>query len=232
MKKTLSLQNNSKNNIMYKIIYLIIIGTLALSWSCKKDPKVFLVSGQVSKLNTTDKISGVRIYLDSKEVIDGVYNSNYNNIANVETNSNGEYSFEVEQSNTESYRFRTSKSSYFDIEEIVAVSELESNDTYKKDFVLTGESWINLKVKNTTPQGTDDEIDYRYVNINVSGLDCCDNETAVGIGAEYSEDKLCRTQSDDWIKLEWVVKKNGGQVFHSDSIFTTFGQTIIYQLNY
>jgi hypothetical protein len=217
---------------MRKILIIIILTIVTINWSCKKDPKVFTVTGQITKKNTTDKISGARVYLDSKQIIDGVYNSNFNNIAHVETNSNGEYSFEVEQSNTELYRFRISKDSYFEIEENVTVGELEANDTYNKDFVLTGESWINLKVKNTMPQSTDDEIDYRYTNIDVSGLDCCDNETTVGIGAEYSDDRLCRTQSDEWIRLEWVVKKNGGQIYNYDSIFTTFGQTIIYNINY
>ncbi len=217
---------------MHKLLIFIIITTVIFSWSCKKEPKVITVTGHISKINSNDNISGAHVYLDSKQIIDGVYNSNFNNIANVETNSDGNYSFEIEQSNTEIYRFRVIKNSYFEIEETVAVEELEENETYNKDFNLTGESWINLKVNNTMPQSTNDEIDYRYININVEGLDCCNNETTIGIGAEYSEDKLCRTQSDDWIKLEWVVKKNGGQIYHKDSIFTTFGQTIIYNINY
>ncbi len=216
---------------MYKLLILLSITLMIFVASCKKSPKKFTISGVVENTKG-NKLEGVHVYLDAKKIVDGVYNSNYNNLAFVETNSEGKYSFEIEQGNTASYRFRVTKSSYFDIEEIISVDKLEANDSYAKNFELVGEAWINLKVKNTMPQGTDDEIDYRFINIAVSGLDCCNNKTTIGIGAEYSEDRLCRTQSDDWIKLEWVVKKNGGQILHNDSIFTTFGQTIIYDLNY
>lgn len=226
------MQNIKISNYMRNILIIIIIAGISISWSCNKSPKTFTVNGQVTKKNSNDKLSGVKVYLDSKKIANGVYSSSFSNLAFTETNSSGQYSFEIEQGNTEIYRFRVSKNSYFDIEENVSVETLEANETFTKNFELTGESWINLKVNNTMPQGTDDEIDYRYVNIDVTGLDCCDNSTIVGIGAEYSDDKLCRTQSDEWIKLEWVVKKNGGQIYHTDSIYAAFGQTIIYNLNY
>lgn len=218
--------------MLKKTIFVLIITAIFLSYACNKDPKIFTISGQVTDAYSSKQISGVRVYLDSRKIDGGVYSSTFSNIAFAETNSKGEYSFEIEQANTESYRFRVSKNSYYDIEEIVSVETIEAKDKFNKNFILTGESWINLKVKNTMPQSTDDEIDYRYVNITVVGLDCCDNEPNIGIGAEYTQDILCRAQSDDWIKLEWVVKKNGGQIYHTDSIYTTFGQTIIYNLNY
>lgn len=226
------MQNNKTINTMRNILIIIIIIAVSISWSCKKDPKTFTVSGKITKVNSNDEIAGARVYLDSKKIATGVYNANFNNLAFSETNINGDYSFEIEQANTEIYKFRVSKNSYYDIEESTAVETLEASDTFIKNFELTGESWINLKVKNTMPQGTDDEIDYRYVNIEVNGIDCCTNKTTIGIGAEYTEDRLCRTQSDEWIRLEWVVKKNGSQIYHTDSIFATFGQTIIYNINY
>ncbi len=97
---------------------------------------------------------------------------------------------------------------------------------------MVAEAWIELKVKNTTPHGIDDKITYRYTNIEVQGNGCCDNQPNTGDGPSYNESIECKVQSDDWIKLEWTVTKNGSQHVFDDSIHTEAGNTVIYTLNY
>ncbi len=217
---------------MYKLLILTII-TLSLGFSsCNKKIQKFTISGTVSSRHNYKALSGVHVYLDAKKIVDGVYNSSFSTIANTETNSSGHYSFEIEQGHTAAYRFRLSKADYFDIEKEVSVDEIEAKPAYNRNFEMTGEAWIELIVKNTMPQNTNDEIDYRYTNVNVNGISCCNNKTIIGIGADYTADNKCKVQSNAWIHLEWVVKKNGGQISYGDSIHTTLGQTIIYRLNY
>jgi hypothetical protein len=217
---------------MNKFILLVLIIAITVFTQCKKDTKIYHISGTITGVNSSDKINGVKVSLDAKKLSDGVYNPTFVNLKESYTDNNGKYSMEINEEQVSEYRFRIYKEKYFEEEEIVSVENLQASETFTKNFSMMKEAWIELKVKNTSPQGTDDKIVYRFTNIKVSGIDCCGNQAITGIGAEYNATTTCKVQSDEWIQLEWVVYKNGGQIVHNDSLFTEPGQTIIYSLNY
>ena len=217
---------------MYKLLILLSIGFLFLANSCNKTPKYYDISGTVKNTTTQEVISDATIYLDAKKLENGVYNSTFTNISSSKSNSAGVYEIGIEEDKVSEYRFRATKEGFFDYEEEVSVDELQASINYKKDFSLYQEAWIELKIKNTSPQGTDDEISYRFINIEVSGKDCCSNESIKGIGPSYSVTQLCRAQSGEWIKIEWVVKKNGNQHIYHDSVWTEAGKTVSKNINY
>ncbi len=217
---------------MIKYSFLLLLTTVLLFNNCKKDTKVYKISGNISNKQTGDNINGVKVSLDGKILEGGVYNPSFTNITNAYTNDNGNYTMEIVEQQVSDYRFRISKDGYFDYDESVNVDDLQSSSTFIKNFNMIAESWIELKVKNTTPHDVDDKIIYRYTNIDVSGNECCNNQSITGIGAEYNETHTCKVQSNDWIFLEWTVIKNGGQHVYKDSIYTEPGSTTIYALNY
>lgn len=217
---------------MYKYVLLILFVVIAVFSQCKKETKIYSISGTVTGTNSSDKINGVKVSLAAKKLSDGVYNPTFVNLKDAYTDNNGMYSMEINEEQVSEYRFRIDKEDYFEVEEIVSVDKLQASESFTKNFTMMKESWIELKVKNTSPQGTDDKIVYRFKNIKVSGKDCCGNQATTGIGAEYNVTTRCKSQSDEWIQLEWVVYKNGGQILHNDSLFSEPGQTTIYSLNY
>ncbi|RLD43272.1 MAG: hypothetical protein DRI86_10270 [Bacteroidetes bacterium] len=212
--------------------FFLFITIVLLFSNCKKDTKVYTISGNVSNKQTSNNINGVKVSLDAKMIKDGVYNPSFVNLEDAYTDDNGNYSMEINEAQVSDYRFRISKDTYFDYEEIVKVDDLQSSTNFTKNFTMIAESWIELKVKNITPHDNNDKIVYRFTNIDVTGNQCCSNQAITGIGAEYNESNTCRVQSNDWIYLKWTVIKNGGQHVFEDSLFTEPGQTTIYALNY
>ena len=217
---------------MVKYSFLILLTTILLFSNCKKDTKVYTISGNISNKQTGENINGVKVSLAAKMIKDGVYNPSFINLKDAYTDNNGNYSMEINEAQVSDYRFQIYKETYFDYEETVKVDDLQSSSTFTKNFTIVKESWIELKVKNTTPHDNDDKIVYRFTNIDVTGNQCCSNQTNTGIGAEYNESHTCKVQSNDWIYLKWTVVKNGGQHVYEDSLFTEPGQTTIYSLNY
>ncbi len=217
---------------MNKLLIFLIIFIISISIGCNKTPQYYEISGNVKKFISQESISGANIYLDAKKLENGIYNSSFTNINNTQSKTDGTYFMDFEEETVSEYRFRVSKEGFFDYEVEVSVDELQSSFSYKKDFTLYEVAWIELKVKNTTPQAIDDEINYRFINIAVSGKDCCSNEQIQGIGPAYSATNLCRSQSDEWIKIEWVVKKNGSQHIYYDSVWTEANKTVTKSINY
>jgi hypothetical protein len=212
--------------------FILLFSILLAFGACQKDPKTYSINGNVSKAKTADQVGGAVVYIDAKMIVDGVYNSNFVNITRATTDDQGNFSLSINEEKVASYRFRISKEGYFDYEEEVSVELLQAEESFEKNFSIIAESSIELRIKNTSPQGLDDEIDYRFENIEVSGLNCCNNETTIGIGPSFDTTSSCKVQNDEWIRLSWVVKKNGGQHIYNDSIFSVAGQTIIYHINY
>jgi hypothetical protein len=199
---------------------------------CKKDPKEFGIGGSVVNKKGSTPIAGATIYLDAKKLENGVFNPSFANLTSAVSDANGHYSFDFEEQRISDYRFRVYKDGFFDVEEFVDVDVLQASSSFEKSFQMTQISWIELIVQNTRPQANDDEINYRFVNINVSGQNCCNNQTVIGIGPAYSATTLCKSQSDEWIKISWVVKKNGSQNLYLDSIYATAAQTNTFTISY
>lgn len=203
-----------------------------VNFGCKKEATIFNISGKVINKQLQENLAGVDIYLDAKKIENGVYNNNFVNVASVVSSSDGSFAIELEESKVSEYRFRISEGGYFGIEEIISTDKIESSSGYKRNFELVQKSWIELNVKNTMPQGTDDKITYRYTNIEVKGKDCCNNIVNTGIGFDFEAHHTCSIRSHAWIRLQWTVTKSGTQVINKDSIFSGNGETVTFSINY
>jgi len=215
-----------------KYINIIIAALLITIMGCDKTPNTYTIEGRVINKQLGDNLSGVKVYLDAKKIENGVYNSSFVNIKSSSTDGSGSFNMDVEESQVSDYRFRVSETGYFSIEEEVSVSKIHSSSGYKRTFELVQQSWIELNVKNTMPQGTDDKIIYRYSNIEESGKNCCNNNVVTGEGFDYESHHKCSVRSHAWIYIFWTVTKSGNQSIHNDSIYSGDGATVIYNINY
>ncbi len=215
-----------------RYLLLIVIITLITIFSCKKEASKYNISGKVVNKQLQNNLSGVKVYLDTKKVENGVYNSNFVNIATTSTASDGSFHIEITEEQVSEYQFRVKETGYFDIEELVSVDKVHNDDGYTKNFELIQQSFIELNVKNTMPQGVDDKITYRYTNVDVNGKGCCNNSPIVGNGYDYVAHHSCSVSSHKWIYLAWTISKGSTQVTKNDSIWTGDGSTVIYNINY
>ena len=215
-----------------RYIWVIVLVIIALNIGCKKTPNIYKITGNVKHKSLGESLSGVKVYLDAKQIQNGTYNANFVNIKVTNTDASGGFSMEIEDSQVSDYRFRVSETGYYNIEEEVSVNKVHSTNGYTKNFELVKISWIELNVKNTMPQSVDDKITYRYSNIEVKGRDCCNNNVVTGDGFDYEAHHKCSVRDHAWIYLYWTVTKNGNQSIHNDSIYSGNGETVIYNLNY
>ena len=206
--------------------------SIIINFSCKKQPSTFNIKGKIINNQTQQNLGGITIHLDAKKIENGVYNSRFVNIESAVSNSDGTFIIEHEEANISEYRFRISEPGYFPIEEIVSIDAIQSSDGYNNTFELIQKSWIELNVKNTMPQGTDDKITYRFTNIEVKEKDCCNNITNTGIGFDYEAYHKCSVRSLAWIKIQWTVTKSGNQSLHKDSVYSEAEKTVNFIINY
>jgi hypothetical protein len=211
---------------------LIIIFTILLLASCSKKERTINITGKVYDPALQKAVAGATVVLKAAKVESGVYNPSYVEIASAATGNSGEYSFEVNVEKVSGYRFVVSKDNYFGEEVDVTTDDMEKNDSYSADFEIYPKAKIHLTVKNTQPQGMDDEIKYRYKNIESKCKTCCNNTTVTGTGPTYSSDTECDVRGEKWIYISWVVTKKGNQHIYEDSIRTEAFKTSNYNISY
>ncbi len=215
-----------------KKISIIAIILLISILGCKKETSVFEIKGTVLNKQLQEKIGGVKVYLDAKKIEGGVYNNSFTNVASATTTSSGSFKFDIEEGQVSEYRFRLVNNGYFGIEQVTAVDIVHQDDGYSPVFEMIQESFIELNVKNTMPYDTEDEIRYRFIDVETKEKDCCNNDPISGIGYDYEAHHTCSVRSHAWINLTWTITKRGNQSILYDSLYTGDGLTVIYDINY
>jgi hypothetical protein len=199
--------------------------------SCSKTERKIHVTGTINDV-VLNQGSGVTIKLKAAKIVSGVYNANYTEIASTTTDASGKFVMDILVDKVSGYRFLISKPDYFEVEKDVTTETFENNDIYETNFDIYPISTITLEVKNTSPQGMDDEINYRFTNINQECKTCCNNNTINGLGPDYNVTSSCNVRGQKMYYITWVVAKNGNQNLYHDSIWVEAFKTANFEIHY
>lgn len=212
--------------------YSFFLVLLIFVFACGKKQTTITVSGKISDGSLLGGENGTTVIIKAAKVESGVYNSNYVEIASTSTDSKGNYSLEVEVEKVSGYRFVVRKTNYFDVEEDIRTETFEGSDAFSKDFTIYPVAVLRLEVNNITPQTIDDEIRYRFTNIEQECKTCCNNDVVIGTGPDYSSNSECDVRGQKMYILNWVVTKKGNQHLYTDSVLAEAFKTTTYKINY
>lgn len=200
--------------------------------ACGKNERYIQVSGKISDQGFNKAGDAVTVKLKSSKIESGVFNSNYTEVASAITDASGNFSMEVLVEKASGYRFLVSKTDYFESEIDVTTETFEKNETFTANYDIYPKAIIKLVVNNTSPQGLDDEIKYRFTDIEQECKTCCNNSTITGSGPDYSSTSECDVRGQKMFHINWVVSKKGNQNLYSDSIWVEAFKTTTYNINY
>lgn len=103
--------------------------------------------------------------------------------------------------------------------------------TNKNNFYLTPASFLQVRVKNTRPVDQTDAI-------LVKG-DCIHSATTAELfGTEIDQlvsdhrGNKFETKANQYVKIQWRVRKNGKETFHLDSVFVNTFETAQFNIEY
>ncbi|MCK5856553.1 MAG: hypothetical protein KAG64_03625 [Bacteroidales bacterium] len=223
-----------KNSV--SILYIIGVSILSLNIilvsACNKDVKSYEIAGSVFDPQLSINVTGAKVSLKASKVQSGVYNPNYIEIKSYSTSADGKFNFNIEHESVSGYRLDITKNNYFDASVNLATEDVQNNSetNIKVDLIPIAE--ITLIVKNTTPQGNDDKIQFRFSNVTVKGKNCWTNDPIIGNGPSYSLTKTGQVSGNKKMYLEWTVTKGGNQHIYKDTIQSEEFNTKTYNINY
>ena len=206
---------------MDKKKYYLIMGALFFEMlmfnTCKKKDNQINFSGKVINPGTNEGIGDAIVSLSSTSVQSWVYNSNFQDIATINSSADGTFNFKFEKQAASAYRLYIYKSNYFPNTTIINATDV--TEAYNNSFELFPEATITLKVKNTTPLDSADRILYR---INKGAVVCtngCPEGYINGIGANYDTTITCKTYGNMYFLIESNITKGANTIQRKDSIY-------------
>jgi len=184
--------------------------------SCKKKDNQVSISGKVINPGTNEAVGDAMVSLSSTSVQSWVYNSNFQDIASSNSNTDGTFSFKFDEQAASAYRIYIYKSNYFPNTTLINANDVTEN--YNSSFELIPEATITLKVKNNTPLDSADRILYKIKKGVVVCTNGCPENYLEGIGVAYDTTISCKTYGNMYFLVESNITKGSNTILRKDSI--------------
>lgn len=211
-----------KTHIHMQVFLLICLFTSVLLMSnCKKKENNVKFSGKVINPGNNQAVGDAQVSLSSTSVQSWVYNSNFQDIASVNSNQDGSFEFQFEEQAASAYRIYIYKPKYFSNTTVINANDVTSESGYYSTFDLVPEAMIILHVKNQTPADSADRILYKILRGAVSCPNGCPASYIEGLGMNYDTLITCKTEGDKFFLVESNITKGGGTIVRRDSVYIT-----------
>lgn len=213
-------------SILLGVFFITILST------CSKDEdKTLQINGNISDGNQHIPVKDAVVTFWVSRIQNGTYNPNLTPLISLNTDENGNYSFNVSKDKDAAYRITVEKEKYFSLTTDYNVDDLPSG-THNLNYSILPEAYFKMHVANTTPIDNNDMIGY-YISSNQPSVNnCCNNQTFTGLGYFYNYTHICKTYGAQQIKINWTVKKNNFISYYDTAIYCLPFDTTLFNLNY
>jgi hypothetical protein len=203
---------------MKPLIFILLTACMMLG-ACRKKSSDIAFNGRVINPGNNTPIEGAAVSIASTSVQSWVYNSNFQDIANTSSATDGTFSFEFPSQAASAYRIYIFKSNYFPNTTLLNANDVTPDAPYNADFELIPEATINLHIRNTSPTDSADRILYRILLQTVSCVGCCPTGYIEGEGPTYDTTIVCKTYGNMYFIVESNITKGISTVIRKDSVY-------------
>jgi hypothetical protein len=200
--------------------------------SCKKNKDEIEISGRVFDSSNNQYLADAKVKLGGNGVQSGVYTPGFTDIASVQTDANGNFSFTVKKDKSDSFRLTVSKDQYFPQVFEFSSAVFSQSSTFTKDIEMPATGTLQVRIRNAYPDDYDDKIVFYFSNSDLVCLECCTNTHRTGNGPTFDTTITCKFYGNSNIVLLRSVTKNQQTNVYFDSLYCPSFSTAEYEILY
>lgn len=213
-------------------IQLLSVFAVLMFFSCKKEADVLRFEGKVFDPNLNKNVEGATVKLYTQQVVSGVFNPTFKEVASVVSNGEGKFEIEVKKEKFGALKIEIGKENYFDARQEIDPEKLKYDAANTVDFNLYPVSDFILKVRNQTQLNAQDYVAYKFLNMDFECETCCNNLPRFGVGKDFYVEHECQTPGNRWVKIFWDVKLGANAYSKTDSVFCNAFETTVFEIVY
>lgn len=210
---------------------LIIVMIAALFMGCKKDDPV-VISGLILDPNQQIPVEGVTVEVWTQQIEGGIFAANYKLAATFITLQDGKFLFNLESLNYTGIRLIFKKEGYFGWESDINMDKVKTDHGHHAQYQLLPKALLHIRVVNAEPFNADDFFEFRILNGFSTCEECCKAEKYQYSGMNIDQTVECQTAGHLNLVIQWSKRKNGEQVFKTETIFVKAFETTDINFNY
>jgi hypothetical protein len=216
--------------------YLRILGAgliFMFGMGCRRDPAANLtLETRTSLAYDATSESNVSVKLERRAVSGGVFNGNYELIAEGMSNSEGLVVLMFPRVNVLDYRITGSGSNWFEEEAILNPDIFLENEFQALDLPMTPKGEITIRLVNGDPFDENDAIQFRTLNVP-GNYPTCSNASGTFSGSNVVKDRTCWIEADRYLPYTYRTYRNGEWFdYILDSIWVARGESRILNLSW
>lgn len=209
-------------------ILLLLLVTIFIPISCKKGPIQYTFKGTITESVSNSALSDVKVSVYQKVFNNAVSNTNFDKIADLNTNSSGQYEVIFDREKVVEFKLTANKDGYFEQQEIISSSDVSTENENEFNYTLEPISWVTFDIYNQNPESWD-KLTLILQNFR---KDCegCATEEYYYFDGNVDTEVTFKTTGGQYAKFIYIDDFSGQSKW--DSVFATPFETVIYDLKY
>jgi hypothetical protein len=216
---------------MNRLFLLFVLLTLSAA-GCKKKSGIIVINGVITNPANNNGVSGVDVNFYIQQPTSGTFSSGYSFVETTQTNSRGEFVFEIKNSNASSFKFVCEGNGYYPIEKAYNAGDFLPDKENLVQMEMLAKGFLRVKIKNTSPFSANDKLVFQIEKgaPNVEGF--CLSTSQTFTGENVDTEINCNSYGEQKMVFLWFVTKQNSTKSYSDSLTVPFNDTAIFELNY
>lgn len=205
-------------------IITLSVGVLVVLFlsNCQKN-ETFVVEGRITDYYNDSPVQHAKIELLYNSLNNGTYSAIFLNIAEAETDDNGNFKLEFDYVSAVNYKIRASKTGYFQAEYVFERDEWALNETNLVSETMLGQSSLEI---NLTNNNFNNQYLLRLSEHSLGCETCC-NTGAYVFNNFNDTTVVCDLYSNQNIDYELIDTEAGEVAKKTGSIFIKPGNNVL-----
>lgn len=190
--------------------HLVVIGVcLMVSMGCRPEPEENLMFDVYTTLAYDGAPeAGLSVDLERRAISSGVFNGNYETIAQGTSDFNGSVELRFSRTNALDYKVIGSGSEWFEYDVLVNPDVFLEDERHVLELPMTPKAEIIIRLINANPFDENDAIQFRTLNIP-GDYPTCANTSATYTGFDLVEERTCLIEGDRYLPYTYSIYRNG-----------------------
>tara|TARA_R110000737_G_scaffold223373_2_gene238395 strand:+ start:25822 stop:26454 length:633 start_codon:yes stop_codon:yes gene_type:complete len=204
-------------------IFICLITSALIFSGCKKKKVTYVVEGKVTNTSSATGLSNLQLKVELKKS----GNAYYTTLTTVTTDSQGKYSFSIENDLYEKVKISATPSMYFEIDRIISYGDLnQESNVY--NINTSAKSWARLIFNNINPN-PGDVLQYIKQQGKIGCNECCPADQQYLTGA-VNDTIICINDGNSYYSYLYSVQ--GTSNTGIQAVYTSAFDTATLILNY
>ncbi len=219
------------NRFSIPLGFITILLMASIFIECRKE-NPYAITGLMTDPNQAIPVEGASIEIWTQQISGGIFEADFKLAGSIVSTLDGTFSLDLDEQNYTAIRLTFKKDGYFGWTCDLNMDKVKNDHGHYAEYQLVPKAELHIRIKNTEPFNSSDYFELRILNGYPDCEECCKAEKYQFTGMEIDQSIECLTAGHQYTLIQWSKRKNGEQIFKTETYFIKAFETSEINFNY